>query len=424
MSLRIMPVVGEALNFGARRFETVARVTALPIGLSVIFNMAAVFAYLSIANNRLITFTDLSEAGVSYKMAKAMAGKAAYQGLAAGSHQIWIIYAVSVAINAILVAVFMAPLIRYAGLGERPAPGLIRAPFGMDQIRYLCAGAVTFVFSAVLIYAPIGVVTYWIIKAITKAIATPFAHFPNTESLHSIDVISGADGLARRGVSWIYEYGFWTAAGIATLAVLFAVLMAHFAPAGQERRPRLAFLGRAVSILAWGGLYLFAVYRLLPKLTAAAGAQPNTQITSMAMFAAAALAVAVYVNLRLYPYIGVVICRRSMALAGTFRVTRRFNLLRLAAVMALLTGILWLVQMALLFIAGGGALSVLQYLYAGVLTLVRFFDNAPNAGAWVGPLFQALWATIGMISAIVWAMFTYGVSAALLGRLYRESERL
>ena len=41
MGLRIFSVVGEALNFGGRRMETIARVAWLPLLLSMIATMAA-----------------------------------------------------------------------------------------------------------------------------------------------------------------------------------------------------------------------------------------------------------------------------------------------------------------------------------------------------------------------------------------------
>ncbi len=422
MGLRTFPVVGEALHFGARRFETVLRVAALPLVLLLIFNMAAAFGYLSIANGRVITFHDVAAAGASWAQVKQLAGTAAEKGLLASDVRTFAIYAASLLINAILISSFMAPLIRYAGLGEKPAPGIIRLPFGPDQLRFLGAGVLSFMLSALVIYAPIGIATFVIIGIVSKAVTTPYAHFPDATSLHTIDLIAGRDALAMRGGLWVYEYGYWGAAAAVIAALLAIVFMLHFRPRAEDKTAGIGFLGRMLGVIAGIAAFFALVAFAAVKIAAARKAEFPPETLAMAMFAAAALAAAIFFNLRLYPYVGVAVCRRSMAFGGTFRVTRRFNVFRLAFAFLSLGIILLLMQMLLMSLGGGGAYAVVGYLGVAVESYVRLI-NGGEGGAWVLPFFGWLWAMIGIAFTLLWAVFTYGVSAGLFGRLYRESER-
>lgn len=421
MALRAFSVVGESLNFSARRFETVLRVAALPLVLLLIFNMAAAFGYLSVANGRLITFHDVAIAGASWGQVAALAGNAASRGLMGSSVPIWTIYAASLIVNLILVSSVMAPLIRYAGLGEKPAPGLVRAPFGPDQLRFIVASLLSLVLSAVVIYAPIGVATFIIIGLISTAVSTPYAHFPDQNSLHTIDIISGRDALAMRGGLWVYEYGYWSAAAL-LIAVLFAiVLVLHFRPRGEDRTSGIGLLGRTLGVIAGLLIFFAGVSWLAMQIAAATGAALAPQALSMVLFAAAALAAAAFLSLRLYPYAGVAVCRKSLAFGGTFRVTRRFDVLRLGLAFLLLGLILFLMQVLLIWLGGGAALSVLGFLAAAVESYVRLISGG-EGGEWVYPFFRWLWAATGIAFTLLWTAFTYGVSAGLWGRLYRESE--
>lgn len=422
MALRALSVVGESLNFGARRFETVLRVSALPLTLLLVFNMAAAFGYLSVANGRLITFHDVANAGASWAQVTQLAGNAATKGLAGSSIPIWTIYAASLAVNLILVSSIMAPLIRYAGLGEKPAPGVIRAPFGPDQVRFIVASFFSLVLSALVVYAPIGFATFVIIGLISTAVSTPFAHFPDENSLHTIDIISGRDALAMRGGLWVYEYGYWSAAAL-LIAILFAiVLVLHFRPRAEDRTAGIGLLGRALGVVA-GLLFYFGVVAIVAvKVSAAMNAALGRETLSMILFAAAALAAAAFLNLRLYSYVGVAVCRKSLAFGGTFRVTRRFDVLRLGLAFVLLGLILFLMQVLLLWLGGGSAYAVLVYLAAAVESYVRLITDG-EGGKWVYPFFGWLWAASGIAFTLLWTAFTYGVSAGLWGRLYRESEK-
>ncbi len=423
MALGSFSVVGEALNFSWRRFETVLRVSLAPLVLLLVFNMAATFGYLSVANGRIITFADVANAGASWAQVAKLASTAAQAGLVGQSIPIWTIYAASILINVIIVSSFMAPLIRYAGLGEKPAPGLLRLAFGPDQLRFLFAGLFSFVLTSIVVYAPIGAATFIIIGLISTAVKIPYAHFPDPGSLHTVDLVSGSQALAMRGTYWIYQYGYWAAATLVIALLLAVVFILHFRPRAADRTAGIGLFWRTAGVLAGLAIYFGGAVALASRvMTAGAENAPPPEILAIVLFGAAALLAAVFLNLRVYPYTGVAVCRKSVAFGGTFNVTRRFDILRLGLAFILLGLILFLAQILLVWLGGGGAYAVVIYLATAVESYVRLVTGG-EGGGWVFPLFGWIWAVIGIIFTILWAAFTYGVSAGLWGRLYRESEK-
>jgi hypothetical protein len=422
MALRSFAVVGDALNFSARRFETVLRLATIPLILLLVFNMAATFGYLSVASGRIITFRDVAAAGASWAQVAKLGENAAASGLAGSSAPIWGIYLASLAINAVIVSSFMAPLIRYAGLGERPAAGLVRLPFGPDQFRFIGAGILSFLLSALVVYAPIGAATFFIIGIVSTAVAQPYAHFPDDRSLHTIDVISGREALDMRGGLWLYDYGYWSAAAMVVALLLAVVLILHLRPRREEARRGIGSFGRILFVLSGLAAYFAAAAFAALQVAALMAGGDKAALLAIALFAAAALASAAFLNLRLYPYVGVAVCRRSMGFGGAFRVTRRFDVFRLGLAFILLGLILFLMQMLLVWIGGGAALAMLGALAVAVRSYVRLVTEA-DGGAWVMPFFGWLWAFTGIVFTLLWTAFTYGVAAGLWGRLYRESEK-
>ncbi len=429
MALKPFSVVGEALQFSMRRFETVFRISALPISLLLIFNMAATFGYLSVANERIITFHDVAAAGANWGQVTRLGASAAQKGLAAASEPMLAIYGASLLINLILVSSLMAPLVRYAGLGERPAPGVLRLPFGGDQLRFMMAGILSTLVFGLVVYAPISFATFSVMGFITQAMTTPYAHFPNAGSLHTIEIIGGADVF---GFRWLYHYQVWGASALMIAAVLIALLIMHFRPRRQDKQAGIGFVGRVLGVTTGVTMYLaiwllayIALMRLSSGLLTAAGGAPNVITANglaITVFVAAIIAFAGFFSLQIFPYAGVATCRRSMAFHGALKVTRRFNLVRLALAFVLLGVLLFGAELLLVWIGGGAAFAVVGYLAAAVESVVRLL-NGPESGGWVFPFFGWLWAVIGVLFTLVWTAFTYGVTAGLWGRLYRESER-
>ncbi len=416
MALNVFSIAGEALNFGWRRFETVLRVGWLPLSLILIFNMATVFLWLSLAYGNAITFTDVAASGARWADVIALAQQKAAAG--AGSDAALALQSGSLLVTAMLVASFMAPLVRYAGLGERPAPGLIRAPFGPDQIRFLAAGALSTIVFAAAVYAPVGLTTLAILEFMGTAMTTPYASFPDPDSLHTAQIVMGTE---RFGVRWIYGWQVWGVAAAAFAGLLYVAIFAHIAPRGEDKKAGIGGLGRALGLgLAMAAFFAAAAWAYFAGVKFAPGeAMARADGLAGALFVVAAASFAAFIGLRLYPYAGVATCRRSMAIAGSLRVTRRYNLFRLLAVFAVLGAVLAGAQLLLGFLTGqvGAALVGVITAAQGAARLGGGDDGAAlRAGLW-------LWAFGGVVANALWSLFTYGVTAGLMGRLYRESER-
>jgi len=418
-ALNIFSVAGEALNFGWRRFGTILRVGWLPLTLMLVLNMASVFLWLTLAYGKHITFADVVAAGADWGQVVALSGQAQAQGLAANSGAAWTLWLASLGVNLILFASFMAPLTRYAGLGEKPAAGFIRAPFGPDQIRFIAAGALSTIVFFALAYAPVTVATMSVIQFMATAMTTPFASFPDPNSLHTVDVIFGAD---RFGVRWLYGWQVWGAAAAAAGLFLIAVLFGHVAPRREDRGAGIGLLGRALGVSA-GVIAYFAVVAWVYNALfnkAAPSALALADGLSGVLFMAGALAVLVFAGLRLFPYAGVAVCRRSMAIAGSLKVTRRHNLFRLLAAFLLVGALLFGAQI-LITIAFSLLTGVIGALFGAAESAARL---GGAEGGWAARSAALAIGASGIVANGLWALFTYGVSAGLMGRLYRESENL
>ncbi|MFN3960803.1 MAG: hypothetical protein ACK4NP_12930 [Parvularculaceae bacterium] len=418
-TLNVFSVAAEALHFGWRRFGTILRVGLMPMTLMLVLNMASVFLWLSLAYGKAITFADVVRAGARWDQVVALAAQAQAQGIAANSSAAWTLWLASLGVNLILLASFMAPLTRYAGLGEKPAPGVIRAPFGPDQIRFIAAGVLSTVVFLAVAYAPIAVATFSVIGFMATAMTTPFASFPDADSLHTVDVIFGAD---RFGVRWLYGWQVWGAAAAALGVVLVTLIFGHVAPRREDRGAGIGLLGRGLGALAGVAVYFAAaawIYNAIFK-NAAPSALALADGLSGVLFMAGAAAVLVFAGLRLYPYAGVAVCRRSMAIAGSLRVTRRHNLFRLLAAFALIGGLLFGAQL-LITIAFSLLTGVIGALFGAAESAARL---GGAEGGWAARSAALAIGASGVAANALWALFTYGVSAGLMGRLYRESEKI
>lgn len=419
MKLRIFSVVGEALNFGLRRMETIMRVAWLPLGLILVFDMTRVFVILSVANGRVITFGDLA-ANVTYQRAAVAANRLLEKGLDENSVTMWIINLAWIAVNTILIASFMAPLIRFAGLGERPVAGAFRVPFGPDQARYILALIVAFFVSFVVVWGPIWATSNYILNYIGEAMQVTYASFPNPESLHTVQEIRGLDVMKAGDRLWIPEFGLWTAAAGALFLIAWVGLFWHFhprSPSDSNIRPKP--LSRTAAIFALLAAYVWAI------ASRASGELFNIGRTADAAyfaFLALALLFILYAGLRLFPYSGVVVCRKSLAFANTLSVTRGWNLTRMVGAMLLLLILLTAVFLLVNAVAVPAIFSVTGILEAAVASYTKLY-NSGEVAAWVAPAFAWIRTILAIVIYVFWAFFTYGVSAGLLGRLYRENER-
>ena len=133
-------------------------------------------------------------------------------------------------LSGVLISSFMAPLIRFSGLGERPQSGWLHLPFGGDQLRYLASGALSILLYGVLAYLPILAASYWGSTSIAQAVNQTYASFPNPDSLHTIELVKGEAVLKERGEAWIYTHGVPMLAVAPFAFLLWFALVQHFNP--------------------------------------------------------------------------------------------------------------------------------------------------------------------------------------------------
>lgn len=432
MKLRIWSVTGEALNFGGRRMETIARVSWLPIFLLLIVNMATVFAFLSVIAGKLITFSDVP----SMLGAQQLVALYAAQGWTSNPNAMAAITGVNIILQTILIASFMAPLIRYAGLGVKPRPGVIRLVFGPAQLRYIFSGVFSFLFIAILILAPIATATFYVVKYLVAALTQTMASFPDPNSLHTIELTTSAEGIAASGLSWIYGLAVPLVAAAPFVVALWLLVFFHFHP---RNRPAAkggnALLRGLVTLLLTAGLVAGAYFLLQKGIvanvqTAAGLGEDNgnrlasAPVTAVLFLAIASYLLVGYFNLRLYPYPGVAVCRGSMALGKTLAVSRGWNIIRLQAILIIVGSLLFIMQTVVI---NFGLLQVIlpsavNLLYQATAVSSRLVNSGVTAD-WVLPLFVWSWNIVKILINVLWTFFSYGVAAGLYGRLYRDSEQ-
>lgn len=431
MALGVFSVTGEALNFGGRRMETIMRVAWLPVVLLLIVNMATVFAYLSVIAGKAITFSDIA----TFQQAQQLLTQHSGRGWSQNPSAMAGITVGNFVLQAMLIASFMAPLIRYAGLGEKPRPGVVRLAFGPDQLRFIIAGLFSVLFVAVLILAPIATTTFFALKYIFEALSQTMAHFPDANSLHTIELITAAESIAAKGASWIYYLALPIAFFVPFVLALWLLTFIHFHP---SNRPSAQTHGNplmravvtlfVVTVVVGTGYLLFghavvkAVSMLVVGAGGSAGSQASSPIIAAVLAAIAAYLLINYFSLRLYPYPGVAVCRKSLALGQTLRVSRGWDIIRLQIILFLVAIFLMAVQLLINGYFLVWILQTLSALYQAADVSTRLVNDGVS-GEWVQPLFVWIWNAIKILVNVVWTFFSYGVVAGLYGRLYRESER-
>lgn len=432
MGLRIFSVTGEALHFGGRRMETIVRLAWLPLVLSMMVTMAMVFVTLSVVAGGPITFADVP----SYAKASELYAKHSGAAYEARPALMWTVTFAAFAAQAILTASFMAPLIRYAGLGEKPAPGFVRLPFGADQARYIVSSVFSFLFLAAFVLAPILIASYFALDYISAALSKTVAVFPDAASLHTIEVKPAGATLAERGLAWMYE----TAVPVALVApfaiALWLILFLHFAPKNRPAAPAKGnpVLRAIVTLLAASPVIalvylllrqeIMAHYKAIAALSAEAARNLSVSaVDPLLVFVVMAFVIAAYFNLRLTPYPGVAVCRKSLGLGGSLKVSRGWNIFRLAAIIVFMALLLAFIQAVVVNLTLLQAVLpwTVNLLYQATAVSTKLVNSGVTAD-WVRPLFVWIWTGVQLLVNFAWLFFSYGVTAGLYGRLYRESE--
>jgi hypothetical protein len=407
---RVFSIAGFALNFAGRRTETIMRVSWLPVTILLILNMATVFATLSVATGRPISFADAAtyqEVLQAHGMLQGIAWATDWQMMSA-------ITATSAVLQMILLSSFMAPLTRYAGLGEKPSPGVVKLPFGPDQVRFSLAYVFSFYLLPLILVAPIAVTADNVLRYLNQAIDQIHVLFPDPESLHTVDIITNRGGLAvAKGELWKHTLP----PTLALAGVFWGLLIAHFSPA--DPRARKSILRRAFLALVIGAVAVVSLRFAIPLAQPQAALVDNEQIL---VFLALAVSIVGYGSLRMLPYAGVATCKRKLGFAGVGRVTRRWRIVELFFAIVLIGALLY----GVLFFLGHAYNALAAAFNAAYLTVdsgARLANGGASRG-WVQPAFALAGSLLGILINIFWAFFTYGVLAGLIGRLHRDSETL
>jgi hypothetical protein len=425
MTLRMFSIIGESLNFGARRLELIARVAWLPVLLILIVDMSAMFAYLSVIAGRVVTFADVN----SFLQAEQYLTQYSARGWAGAPEKMALIAGVNLTLKIILISSFIAPLIRYAGLGERPRPGLIRLPFGADQVRFLIAGLASIVVVLIVVAAPIAGASFFVMKAIVEAMSQTMASFPDPDSLHTIKLVSSGEGVIASGGAWMFDIALPLAAAAPFALLVWLIGVVHFHPGNRPHAGeggnlflRVLVVFAVTGALAGSAFFLLrgAAVQSIGQSAGGESGLAGTPVHAVLIFGVLALMLVAYFNLRLFPWPGVAVCRRSLAPGPTLAVTRGWNLLRLPVILVLIGGFLLTMTLVINVIILPAILSTLNVLFEATEASTRLVNSGAK-GEWVRPLFVWIWNLSKIGVNFLWTFFSYGVVAGLYGRLYRES---
>ena len=432
MTLRILSVAGEALNFGLRRMETIARVAWLPAVLIMLLQLAVVFSLLSVVAERPITFTDIQ----SFTAAEHILANNLERGFSTNPVAMMSILGGALFLHMALVASFMAPLIRLAATGEEPSPGVVRLLFGPDALRFLLASILPIGLVSVMLAAPALAMGFYVAKYIFAALSQTVVTFPDVDSLHTVKLATRAQIDGEGGFLSYLQFGLPALAAAPFTALLWFLLFQHFHPKNRpSAQGRGNWLLRAVATGLGTALFFAAVYFVLSKdivavvksAAPALGQQGLTQLAgpvNTGVFLLSAFGgLFAYLNLRFYAYPGLAVGSGTLKLDGLLELTRGWNLLRMLGVVLLVGLFLGVIQGVVI-----NGLFFDFFLPWVVTTLYRAaavstkLINSGVTSEWVAPTFIWIWNLTKLGVNILWTFFSYGVIAGLYGRLYREAK--
>ncbi|MEL6362989.1 MAG: hypothetical protein AAFR21_18125, partial [Pseudomonadota bacterium] len=336
-------------------------------------------------------------------------------------------------LNLTLTASFLAPLIRYAGLGEKPRPGVVRLAFGPDQVRMVFASVASGLFVPLLIIMPIGLAVILISQHVEMALAAVLASFPDPNSLHTIELTNRRILMTENGTLWRLDFGLMALLGLGLTFLCAVVSFLHIrgsrnsVPSGTlvsdngrdtEKRPASAIGdGFFATLIAFGFVAFWTAVGTNGFATGLVSA-----VTALGIVSGALVFLACYFGIRLLPFAGIAVNRRSMDAGPAIRLTRGGNIVRLGASMILMMAVLIAVGWAISTLALPALASGIGALFRASEAVSRLLSEGDTAG-WILPVFVSIWIGVQLLFNLFWSFFTYGVFAGFLGRLYRESER-
>ncbi|MGV6802354.1 MAG: hypothetical protein ACWA5L_10575 [bacterium] len=255
MALKIYDTVTRTLGFAVRNYELTARLAWLPLLLSALLGIAAPFILLSISQNRLIGPDDVSNFKAALYTTQVLGDLASHHFPALIITLLLIYFLFIVFQTSALI-----PLLRYAAYNERPAFHSFPISFGWAHLKYAVTSLITIAGISLISFVPWMVSSNFIASAIEAASNRGYAVFPDSNSLHRIEIMSGGDSAAM-GILELLSKSITI--GLIILGIYVGVRLFAF-PAFAALKQR----GMSWSALAssWNGTRGFNFLRILAIL--------------------------------------------------------------------------------------------------------------------------------------------------------------
>ncbi|NHK27479.1 hypothetical protein FF098_006140 [Parvularcula flava] len=209
MRINFYRSVTDAWGFAIHRFSLISRLAWFPILLIILMSLLMPYVLLTILNGRVITITDIS-------LADAAAGIAKQQALLWQQHfsTMLALQIVSYVFTTLMYASFLVPLLRYSARGIEPSHRSVVLHIGPRHFKFLGATLLTIGSIFLLLWMPVAVSIFFIDSYVAEALNTKYAVFPDADSLHSIQIVSGLES----------GFGFAVLKGILQVIAIVAVL--------------------------------------------------------------------------------------------------------------------------------------------------------------------------------------------------------
>lgn len=196
MKIRIYDTITHTLGFAVRRFETVARLGWLPLLLAALLAMATPYLMLSVSQNRLIGPDDVSLPLAQKYMGQVMQDLGAHSFPALVFTLIGIYFLMTVLHTSALI-----PLLRLSARDEVPHQHSFSIHFGWAHLKYAVTSLLSVLGIGGITFVPLIVSSNFIAMSLDAAAAREYAHFPDADSLHRIDMVTGDETLAGEMLS-------------------------------------------------------------------------------------------------------------------------------------------------------------------------------------------------------------------------------
>ena len=423
MRLRIFGVTGEALNFARLRFETILRVVWLPALLLIITSMATVYAYMSVLQQKVVTFSDVALSFDYFwkndpiTLAAAVLNNVDWQGKGT---MLASIMGLSLLVQAILQSSMMAPLIRLAALGQEPERGAMHLRFGPQEIRLVLTSLTGGIFLYALLLGPAFLISTYVFAALNEAYAQTIAYFPDPNSLHLVQTGTRSQYAVAVGETAFVDVWVPMALFALVMTILFGVLMRHFHPKNRGPHAGAPNTGlRALTILVVLGLVTAFFYSRVVPIGAAA---PHSG-TGIAMALSTGFGLlCFYYFLRLFPWPGVSVAHKSLRLKNVWGLSRGWNIFRIFAIL----GLFWIVSTLMIWTVNSVFLG--QFLPSMVVSTFNMsaitsrLTNGGETATWILPTFIWAWTLMKLLINVMLFAFILGAIAGMLGRFARQSE--